>query len=321
MRIDLNQLPSEFWLSDRDMRRSGKAPTMHAIHAFVTAALLISMAPAAPMQAADKPDAARIQEELWVLPLPLPMFAYLVRPIGNGPFPLVIMNHGVSLNPTDRGFFPLVEFRDAAKWFARRGYLVVAPVGTGYGASAIDIPERAIYGPFFSKIGKCENPNFHDAGLAVAKVNLWIIDYLIAENRIVPNDVIVVGQSAGGWASIALSSVNPPQVKAIITFAAGRGGRVDGKQNNNCAPDRLIEATADFGRTSRMPMLWIYIENDTFFGPALSKRMHEAFTAAGGKAEYRLIPPFGDEGHFLIGSPEAIPIWSPIVAKFLDDQK
>ena len=119
---------------------------------------------------------------------------------------------------------------------------------------------------------------------------------MTAEKRIVPKDVVVVGQSAGGWASIALSSLNPPQVKAIITFAAGRGGRVGGKPNNNCAPDTLVEATREFGRTSRVPMLWIYIENDTFFGPALSKRMHEAFTAAGGKAEYRLVPPFGNEG-------------------------
>jgi dienelactone hydrolase len=86
---------------------------------------------------------------------------------------------------------------------------------------------------------------------------------MVAEKRVLPKDVIVIGQSAGGWASIALSSVNPPQVKAIITFAAGRGGRVDGKPNNNCAPDRLVEATAGFGRTSRVPMLWFYIENDT----------------------------------------------------------
>ncbi|MET4227808.1 hypothetical protein ABIA85_001069 [Bradyrhizobium sp. LA6.10] len=28
---------------------------------------------------------------------------------------------------------------------------------------------------------------------------------------------------------------------------------VDGKPNNNCAPDRLVEATADFGPTSRVP--------------------------------------------------------------------
>jgi len=266
-------------------------------------------------QAASRP----IQEEIWALPLPLPMFAYLVRPVGDGPFPLMIMNHGVSLKPTERVFFPLVEFRDAAKWFAKRGYLVVAPVGTGYGAAALDIPEHGLYGPFFSKVGKCSNPNFRAPGLAVAQVNLWIIDYMTAAKRIVPKDVIIVGQSAGGWASISLSSLNPPLVKAIITFAAGRGGRVGGKPNNNCAPDKLVEATREFGRTSRVPMLWIYIENDTYFGPALSKRMHDAFTEAGGKAEYRLVPPFGNEGHFFLGSPDAIPIWSPLVTKFLEE--
>lgn len=273
------------------------------------------------MAQADDQAQRRIQEEVWALPLPLPTFAYLARPVGEGPFPLVIMNHGVSLNPTERSFFPLVEFRDAAKWFARQGYLVVAPVGPGYGASAIDIPERGIYGPFFSKVGKCTNPNFRDAGLAVAQADLWIIQYMVAEKRVLPDGVIVVGQSAGGWASIALSSLNPPQVKAIITFAAGRGGRVDGKPNNNCAPDRLVETTGEFGRTSRVPMLWIYIENDTFFGPALSQRMHQAFTAAGGKAEYHLMPPFGNEGHYFIGSPDAIPIWSPLVSTFLDKLK
>jgi dienelactone hydrolase len=259
-----------------------------------------------------------VREEIWALPLVLPMLAYVVRPVGDGPFPLAVMNHGVSLNVTDRSFFPLVEFRDAAVWFARRGYLVVAPVGSGYGAAAVDIPELGVYGLFFSKIGKCSNPNFQDPGLAVAQTDLWIIDYLTAEKRIVPDDVIVIGQSAGGWGSIALSSLNPPRVKAIITFAAGRGGRVDGKPNNNCAPDKLVEATGAFGRTARVPMLWFYIENDTFFGPALSRRMHEAYTAAGGNAEYHLMPPFDNEGHYFIDSPEAIPQWSPLVSQFLD---
>src|SRR6476620_434173 len=293
----------------------------HHLRDLVAALLLLCTNLITPSRADDQATSHRIQEEIWALPLPLPMFAYLVRPVGDGPFPLVIMNHGVSLNPTDRSFFPLVEFRDAAKWFAKRGYLVVAPVGTGYGASAIDIPERGLYGPFFSKVGKCSNPNFRAPGLAVAQVDLWIIDYMTAEKRILPTGVIVVGQSAGGWAAIALSSLNPPQVKAIIVFAGGRGGRVDGKPNNNCAPDKLVEATGEFGRTSRVPMLGIYIENDTFFGPALSKRMHEAFSAAGGKAEYHLLPPFGSDGHFLIGSADSIPMWSPLVAKFLDEQR
>src|SRR6266480_7427855 len=150
----------------------------------VTAALLLLLVSSiAPSRANDQAGSKPIQEEIWALPLPLPMFAYLVRPVGDGPFPLAIMNHGVSLNPTDRSFFPLVEFRDAARWFAKRGYLVVAPVGTGYGAAAIDIPEHGLYGPFFSKVGKCSNPNFRAPGLAVAQVDLWIIDYLAAEDR------------------------------------------------------------------------------------------------------------------------------------------
>src|SRR3974390_351682 len=157
-------------------------------HAFVrssfAAALLVFAALITPARAEDQAGSRPIQEEVWALPLPLPMFAYVVRPVGDGPFPLAIMNHGVSLNQTERSFFPLVEFRDAAKWFARHGSFVVAPVGSGYGASAIEIPERGLYGPFFSKVGNCTNPNFHDAGRAVAQVDLWIIDYLIAEKRV-----------------------------------------------------------------------------------------------------------------------------------------
>jgi dienelactone hydrolase len=262
-----------------------------------------------------------IQEEVWALPLTHPTIAYVVRPVGAGPFPLAVMNHGVSLNPRERSFFPLVEFRDAAMWFARRGYLVVAPTGSGYGAAALDAPERGLFAVFYSKIGACENPNFRDAGMAVALLDKWIIDYMTDEKLVAPNSAIVIGQSAGGWAAIALSSQNLPSVKGIITFAAGRGGRVGGKPNNNCAPDKLVEATAEFGRSARTPMLWIYIENDTFFGPDLSKRMHAAYIGAGGKAEYHLMPPFGNDGHFFIDSPDAIPQWSPLVSQFLDKHR
>lgn len=267
---------------------------------------------------AEDVSAPTIQEEVWALPLALPVLAYLVRPTGAGPFPLVIMNHGVSLDPKERSYFPLVEFRDAAQWFARRGYMVVAPVGPGYGGGGIDMPDRGLYGLFFSAIGNCTNPNFRDPGMAVAAVDIWIIDYMSREGLILRDNVVVVGQSAGGWAAIALASVNPKPVRAIIAFAAGRGGRVDGKPNNNCAPDKLVEATRQFGRTSRVPMLWIYSSNDTFFGPDLAARMHAAFTGAGGQAEFHMLPPFGSDGHFLIGSRDALPLWTPLVSQFLD---
>jgi dienelactone hydrolase len=272
-------------------------------------------------RSADNGTLLRIQEEIWALPLVHPTIAYVVRPVGNGPFPLAVMNHGVSLNPVERGFFPLVEFRDAAMWFARRGYLVVAPTGPGYGAAALDAPEHGLFTVFYSKIGQCENPNFHDAGMAAALLDKWIIEYMTDQKLAAPGNAIVIGQSAGGWAAIALSSQNLPSVKAIVAFAAGRGGRVGGKPNNNCNPDKLVEATAAFGRTARVPMLWIYIENDTYFGPELSRRMHAAYTDAGGSAEYYLMPPFGSEGHIFIDSPDSIPQWSPLVSQFLDKHR
>ena len=271
----------------------------HLLRTLVVYATVIVGLAAASAFADDQPANRAIQEEVWAIPAIMPTIAYVVRPVGDGPFPLVVMNHGVSLNQQERSFFPIVEFRDAAMWFARRATWSLRPPVPVWRRRARRPGTRPVL-VFYSKIGGCDNPNFHDAGLAVALIDKWIIEYMADQKLIVPDNVIVVGQSAGGWAAMALSSPERARVRAIITFAAGRGGRVGGKPNNNCAPDKLVTATGDFGRTARVPMLWIYIENDTFFGPPLSKRMHQAYTEAGGNAEYHLLPAFGDDGHFLI---------------------
>jgi invasion protein IalB/pimeloyl-ACP methyl ester carboxylesterase len=267
--------------------------------------------------AEDVTATPRIQEEMWALPFPLPVLAYVIRPVGDGPFPLVIMNHGISLDAQQRTTFPSIEYRAAAEWFAKRGYFVVSPIR--YGASSLDVKDRGLFGSVFAHVGSCDNPNFRGPGLAIATLNEWVIDYMSKKKFIQPGKVVVVGQSGGGWGSIALASLNPSSVQAIVTFAAGRGGRVDGKPNNNCAPDKLVAATGEFGRTARVPMLWIYAENDSYFGPELTKRMHDAFVAAGGNAEYHVFPPFGGDGHFFIDSPDGVPIWSPLVSKFLEE--
>lgn len=269
-----------------------------------------------PAAADDRTAGQVIQEEIWALPFPLPVLAFLVRPVGDGPFPLVVMNHGISLEANQRTMFPAIEYRDAARWFARRGYVVISPVR--YGASSLDDKDQGLYGAVFAHVGSCDNPNFRGPGLAIATLNEWVIDYMSKKKMIQPGKVIVVGQSGGGWGSIALGSLNPSSVQAIITFAAGRGGRVDGKPNNNCAPDKLVAATSEFGRTARVPMLWIYAENDSYFGPELTMRMHQAFVEAGGNADYRMLPSFGTDGHFMIDFADAVPIWSPLVSQFLE---
>ena len=115
-------------------------PRSQLVHLAIVASL--GTATPAVSQTAEDTKPRAVQEEVWALPVTLPTLAYVVRPVGDGPFPLVIMNHGVSLKAQERAFFPLVEFRDAAMWFARRGNIVVAPTGSGYGAAALDAPER-----------------------------------------------------------------------------------------------------------------------------------------------------------------------------------
>jgi dienelactone hydrolase len=283
----------------------------------VTLILVPTFAAAGSDEESRNITAVQVREEFWGIPSTIPMLAYVIRPVGNGPFPLLVMNHGVSLDPRERSYFPVIEFRGAALWFARQGYVVVAPVRPGYGADAIELPERGLFGLFFSSVGNCSDANFRDAGLAIATLDMWVIDYMSTQPFIRRDDVVVVGQSGGGWGGIALASQNPNSVRAIIAFEAGRGGHFNGKPNSNCAPDRLVEATAQFGRTARIPMLWIYTHNDSYFGPELSMRLASAFQAAGGNVEYHLLPDFGADGHFLIDSADAVQIWAPLVSEFL----
>jgi hypothetical protein len=84
---------------------------------------LVLMMPIFAIAGADqKPDeavTAQVREELWGIPSVIPMLAYMIRPVGDGPFPLLVMNHGVSLDQKERSYFPVIEFRDAALWFAK----------------------------------------------------------------------------------------------------------------------------------------------------------------------------------------------------------
>jgi dienelactone hydrolase len=106
-------------------------------------------------------------------------------------------------------------------------------------------------------------------------------------------------------------------ITAVVNFAGGRGGRASDQPGNSCAPNRLVATAGLFGKTARIPTLWIYTENDSYVAPALSKQMADAYRAAGGRIEFHLLPAFGSDGHRLLASREGVPIWGPIVEKFL----
>jgi dienelactone hydrolase len=219
-----------------------------------------------------------------------------------------VINHGTTQNAERRRRLDVPDFDSMAQWFVRRGFVVAVPQRPGHGDTG---------GAYREDQGGCDEADFARAGRGAAESIAAAVAYLRTQSFVRRTGVIVVGQSAGGWAALALASRAPDGVRAAIDFAGGLGGRSWDRPDNNCAPDRLIATAAAFGRTSRIPTLWIYTENDSYFAPRLSGAMAAAFRAAGGKADYALLPPFGDDGHFMAERPGSESAWGPAVERFL----
>ena len=259
------------------------------------------------------PEDGAWRRQSWLLPIPgerLLMHATVLRPQGAGPFPLAVINHGSIQSQEAREKYPMPEYPIASQWFLDRGFAVVLPQRPGHGETG---------GPYFEDQGRCEGADYRQAGLRTADSIQAAIDFMTAQPFVQKSDVVVVGQSAGGWGALALASRNPLPVKAVINFAGGRGGKSNNIPNNNCSPERLIAAAKVFGESARIPTLWLFSESDDYFPPVLSRRMYETFRDAGGSAEYHLLPQSGAPGHLLIQSKDAFERWAPLVERFLTE--
>ncbi len=233
----------------------------------------------------------------------------ICRPEGPDTAPLVVVNHGSPAKPEQRpAMSPTACTHEVAAWFLRRGYVVAFPLRRGYGANG---------GAWAENYGRCDSPDFVRGGLETAADIDAAVRHLHTLAFVRPKGTIVVGQSAGGWGTVALASRTPETVAAFVNFAGGRGGWAQGRANTNCVPSALVRSAGYYGATARAPMLWIYTENDTFFAPDLSKAMHGAFVAAGGKAEFTLLAAFGNDGHGLFFARNGSRIWGPLVEPFL----
>ncbi|WP_341897597.1 prolyl oligopeptidase family serine peptidase [Ferrovibrio terrae] len=228
---------------------------------------------------------------------------------GDTAAPAMVLNHGSPANADQRpGIKPTSCDAEAVQWFLGRGYVVGIPLRRGYGETG---------GAWAEEYGSCARPNFVRGGLATADDIDAAVRYLTTLPYVQAGRTLIVGQSAGGWGSLAYSSRNPPGIAGLINFAGGRGGWAEKKPNTNCAPDLLIESAGTFGRTARLPTLWIYTQNDTFFAPAMSQAMHARYVSAGGKADYKLLPPHGQDGHGLLFARASAAVWGPLVEAYL----
>ena len=80
----------------------------------------------------------------------------IYKPRGEGPFPLVVINHGSNRNAVDRVRPRRFGFASQSREFIRRGFVVLVPTRRGYGDSE---------GPLVESYQRDESRRFSSAGV------------------------------------------------------------------------------------------------------------------------------------------------------------
>jgi dienelactone hydrolase len=222
------------------------------------------------------------------------------------PYPALVLNHGRAGTRDGRAAYGRVKYSAVSRWLTRLGFMVAVPTRVGYGITG---------GEDVEDTGTCNSKNYPPGYTASTVQTLKVLEVLRLRPEVAKDRAVVMGQSFGGTTAITVAALNPPGVQATINFAGGGGGDPKGRPQNPCGAWLLEKLFADYGRTARIPTLWIYTENDMFFGPKLPKEWFDAFKAAGGLGEYIRFPAHGESGHGLFSA--APEVWQPKVLEFL----
>lgn len=229
-------------------------------------------------------------------------------PDGPGPFPLIVLSHGSPPDARDRPKVGRYRELPQIRTFIQLGFAVIVPIRRGYGATGGTDEEDA---------GSCQNPDYLGAGKQAARDVLAAVAYGQALPQVDRNRVVLVGQSAGGFASLAAASYAPKGLVAVVNFSGGRGGNPVTHPGMPCDPRQMADTIAHFASTTRVPVLWHYVENDKYFGPDVVATWFAAFKAAGGQGQLVVEPPFGKNGHGMFSVKSSIPIWLPHFEQFV----
>jgi dienelactone hydrolase len=186
------------------------------------------------------------------------------------------------------------------------GWVALIVVRRGYGVSGGDSDGN--------HAGRCPATDYEAAAAYSAEDLRVAIDYARALPEVDATRILAAGVSTGGLATVALTAKAPPGLVAAVNFAGGRGSMAD---HDVCNAGDLISAYRNFGKSSRVPMLWLYAENDKYFWPELAQKFDEAFRSKGGQDEFVLAPAIGEDGHSLFRHIDA---WSTTVDTFLKAQ-
>jgi dienelactone hydrolase len=212
----------------------------------------------------------------------------IFRDDARGRSPFLILNHGRPVHVGDHAKMGRIRYSANAAYFVALGFAVFVPTRIGYGVSG---------GPDIEDSGSCRGKDYPPSYEAAAQESLAVIAYAKSRSYVDGMQGIALGQSFGGMTAMAVAAKNPPGVIAAVNFAGGGGGNPETHPERPCANDRLTDLFTSYGATARIPTLWLYSENDRYFGTEKPRAWLEAFIARGGAGRFVRLPPSGDNGH------------------------
>lgn len=222
------------------------------------------------------------------------------------PSRFMVILHGRAGTPAERAAYGRSRFAEIAREFAREGYAVFVPTRIGYGDTS---------GPDIEDTGRCEAKDYASGMAPATDAMLHMIAAIRKRPDIGNSSGVIVGQSVGGLLTVSLAARNVPRVVAYVNFAGGSGGDPKGRPGQPCAPERMAQAYAQFGSKARTPVLWLYSQNDQYWGPHLPREWFAAFKKAGGRGRFVELPAFSRDGHRSFVDNRTA--WNESVAQFL----
>ena len=263
-----------------------------------------------------QPCAAAMVEEVVELPVTVKdMYGKSVsRPIKVTVFrddalpraPFLILNHGRAMKPEDREKLGRARYTDNSKYFLAKGFAVFVPTRIGYGVTGGDDVEYS---------GTCGGKQYLPGYEAAAEQTRKVLDHARSLPYVDGSRGLVIGQSYGGATAITIAADNPQGVIATVNFAGGGGGNPIDSPERPCRPDLLEKMFAGYGATAKIHTLWVYSENDRYFGKERPREWFKAFQDAGGKGEFVQLAAHGKDGHPSFTSNAAA--WKPAFEDFL----
>ncbi|HET7524450.1 MAG TPA: dienelactone hydrolase family protein [Burkholderiaceae bacterium] len=228
------------------------------------------------------------------------------KPPGDGPFPLAIVSHGRA-TAERRSQQGRQRFEPLARYLVNKGFVVLVPTRVGYGDT---------YGDFDPEDhGGCSAMRVEPVALAASDQVIAAAQFARTLAYVDASQWVAIGQSVGGLTSVAVASRNPPGLIGAINFSGGAGGDPQHRPGQPCTPVQIERLWRQQAATVQVPMLWLYWDNDKYWGAEQPKRWYQAFSEGGGKAQMHTLPAAGVDGHG--GVNIDMDTWVPIVEAYL----